>query len=771
MAPATRRQAAGASSVKKAPPARKPRATRQEPPASEDWNFISHETSSREDTNDQENETPDFDMDGRNGDTIIPSRELANVDEAISPLREMAERVGAEVEAFAEQLDQFLDNLPTRNKFDAVLELVDRYKGIVQRTATVLEEHHERAARQQLQKEWQEKANISTQTAAFGTASSSVLGTSTSGKTAEQVKQLRQWQQEADIWELFRIMLELHHNPDARAVQQEKEDQLRALGDVHRFTPEKDIWDRFLVENDLAKERSMVKRWLEQTADHQESDISGIMEELEKKAGVGKGLWTTGLMHTRAKIKGEKRLRPWPNTPGAALPHITRADDSAPLITQLDPDATSRQGRTTEKKDAFHERAMWIACWEMLRRGQSWQEISDWCKTREEGWRALSMGRVDPSEALSTSTWRNMCYLASLPSGGSSNDFEAAVYGLLGGNVAPAQKVSRTVDENLYVYYSAALLRQFDLYLEMHYPDRAPKKTRPSADLAKEPDAQIVELIMQLRKRPTTGREAISPMKIIQSYLLANDVGSLIHTLGFAIAYTTRQRGEADKMILDLQPFWQEKSNQPEEEVALDPQTLRIATHMGIMIRQLAGEMAKKENKEREAEENVYVAYIQALRAAGKRELIPLYVSKLHASRYIVTMAEILEDITSEKEQDVMLRLMRQYELDIIRILNEHSQFLMDRYMATTLEPHARRPAKILEKVNDNLLYPGQRIIHGFFPEVPTEGDEAIVRSLRWFSLVEGYWQDTFAALSFALRKCLGMFRPTNCVMSTANQI
>lgn len=761
MAPATRRQTAGASSVKKAPPARKPRATRQAPPASEDWNFISRGGSSREDTNDQENHTPDFDMDGRNGGTIEPTRELPDVNEAVRPLREMAERVGAEVESFAETLDQFLDNLPTRNKFDAVLELADQFKGYAQHVATRLKEQHESAARRERQKEWEQKANISTQTTAFGAASSTTFGTTTTGKTAEQVRQMRQWQQEADIWELFRIMLEQHHNPDLRSIQQEKEDKLRSLGDVHRFTPEKDIWERFLVEDDLAKERSVVKRWLEQTAEHQESDIPGIMEELEKKGGVSKGLWTNGWVHTRVKIKGEKRLRTWPNNPGAALPQITRADDGALLVTNLDPDSPLRQGRNTEKKDAFAEKAIWIACWEMLRRGQSWEDISKWCKEREEGWRALSMGNVEPSEAHSLATWRNMCYAASTQNAGLANPYEAAVYGLLGGNADAAQKVAKTVDENLHVYYSAALVRQFDLYLEMHYPDRGPKNTRQSADLSKDPDTQIIELIMQLRKKPTTGREAIQPMKIIQSYLLANDVGSLIHTLGFAIAYTARQRGEADAMILDLKPFWEEDRNQPEAEVALSSQTLRIATHMGIMIRLLAGERAKKENHEREAEENVYVAYIQELRAAGKRELIPLYVSRLHASRYIITMAEILGDITSSTEQNMMLKLMRQYELDIIKIINEQLAFLMNSHMATTLEPDVRRSARIFEPADDATFYPGQRIIHGFFSEVLQEGDEAIVRSLRWFSLVEGYWQDTFSALSFALRKCLGRFAST----------
>ena len=48
-----------------------------------------------------------------------------------------------------------------------------------------------------------------------------------------------------------------------------------------------------------------------------------------------------------------------------------------------------------------------------------------------------------------------MCYLAS-QSG--SADYEAAVYGILGGSVKAVENVCKTIDDHLYAYYSAYAL-------------------------------------------------------------------------------------------------------------------------------------------------------------------------------------------------------------------------------------------------------------------------------------------------------------------------
>lgn len=738
MPPVTRKVAANASGVGKKAPARKPRPTRPRD-TSDSWGLLEA---------DDRVPTPDF---ATLGDDIVATREPTDLDEAMNPLREMAERVGREVETFAERLDEFLDHLPADSKFDAVLGLVEEFKHISKDAAFKLEESNQRERAEQLRKEWSEQAKLSTNANTFSASTVNKFSSQTGQKSAK-IKEWRQCKQEADLWELFDIVLRLHHNPDRRAIQQAKEEELAKLGRPHRYTSENEIWEHFLLNDDLARERSLVKRWLEDSVEHQQSDLPGILEELESRSSQRKGLWSSGWLNTREKIKGEKRLRSWPTSPGVPLPQIRNQDNTELLVTTLDPDARSRQGRTLEKDDIYFERAIWIACWEMLRRGKSWAYVSEWSEARKEGWRAMSIGKgSELGQNASNAAWRKMCFLAS--QSGCSNEYEAAVYGLLGGSFKAVDKICRTVDDTLYAYYNASLLRQFDQYLATNFPDRAPFSRRVNEDALQNPEEAIVSQIKKLRQNPTTSTESIQPMKIIQSYLLANDVGSFVHTLGYSIAYLDSQIDTPTKMIVPLDHFWAENGNMPEQEVALDPRALRVANHMAILLRVLSEEQMDKDA--RDAEENVIVAYIQTLRAARKRDLVPLYASRLTQARSTLTMSHVLQDVTEYGEQEELLKLLVQYQLDSVQIINEQLSFVLEQNVGESIET----PLRMLEYNTTPISYPGQCIVNGFYNVDPSEEDDAVVRSLRWFTIIEGHWEETFSALSLALRKCLGTLK------------
>lgn len=761
MAPVTRRsqQNNGAKLVKKAP-ARKSRAGSNTGREKESVDNLSFGLP----TNGHNNE----ERSTQNGDDREEVMQLARVEveDALSPLREMAEKVGREVETFAEDLDKFLDQLPRRNKFEAVLDLVDNFKAVAQDAAAALEESHRKEKAQQLREEWRNETGLSPISNHFSSTGDTRKQPMTDLKAA-QVKELRDWQQEADIWDLLRTVLEMHHNPDKQATQQEKERSLAELGRPHRYTSEEQLYSRFLIENDLARERAKIKTWLEQAVDHQHSDLPNIVEELETKAGRGRGLWSHGWMHTREKIKHEKRLRPWPNSVNDPTPNIKRTDNNEQLVARLDPDSVSRQGRVLEKPDEFFERAMWIACWEMLRRGRSWEEISEWCEQRKEGWRAVAIGKAaDSSKVHSNASWRKMCLLASRT--GCTSDYEAAVYGLLGGNVAAMQRVCHTVDEQLYAYYSAALTRQFDQYLSNNFPERTPYQRRIAIDDdLQNPQEAIFGLITKLRSQSETGAESGRPMKLVQSYLLANEPDSLIHTLGHALSNADKLAGKAgDKgMIIHLGQM----NDLPESEAAIDPHVLRIAAHISIILNVLSSKML--EGDERDAEENVLVAYIQTLRAARKRDLIPVYASRLQVARYVVAYSRVMQDITESREQEQTLSLLEHYGLDITMILKEQLAFLLDKLIKSS--PTPAQPLKMLESTEISPLYPGQRIIEDFLPADFADEDEAIVRSLKWFYIMHGRWNETFQALSLALRKCLSkyIFSKRACISALTSQL
>lgn len=656
---------------------------------------------------------------------------------------------------FAQQLDEFLMDLPTHGeKFAAVQKLTMDFKWFAQDVVVQEKKRYEKERAQQLRKEWSERAQLSSSANA---SSARQFGASHSGALAarkfEEVKDLRQHEQEMDIWELFRLMLEIEkmqiYTPGDW--QQKKCDKYAVLDEPHRYISEAKIWERFLVDDDLARERSALKKWLEQTADHQDNDLEGIMEELEAKSGAGKGLWTQGWMHTREKIKGEKRIRSWPSGSQSVQPQIKITAGNDMLVTQLDPDAPSRQHHALEKPDKYYEKAMWVAIWEMLRRGKSRKAIQDWCEQRNEGWRsAILSSSPEETDAASTFAWRRMCHLAS--ESDCSNEYEAAVYGLLGGNMAAAQKVCRTIDDHLWVYYSVMLVRQFDAYIQQNFPNKftyiAGSYTLSNdirdSDKAKE---EIDALIAQLRQGRTK-EESLRPLKIIQGYLMAKEVESMIETVGMAVSDLDAMRGEAEQTIVRLRPA--PDSLLPEAHIVTDANALRIVTHMFIILRSMDSQYGVDASL---AAENVVAAYIQALRAAGKRDVTPLYATQISRPRQDLTLASVLQDISQVKEQQHMLDLLGKYDLNVIAILISQLRMALDVNLGEAQT--VKNPLKILEDCDVSNIHPGQRITEDFFLEDLDGSDLAIVRSLQWFQLLQGHWDITFSCLSLALRKCL----------------
>jgi nuclear pore complex protein Nup107 len=743
MPPVTRRAQSGG--IAKKPATRKQRApvTRN---TSSSWDWV--------DPNDAE-------VEPEPGDDVRESVEIndaasdqsaSDVEEAVRPLREMADRVGREVENFAIEFDKFLGTLPRRHdRYDAAKDIVRLFRMIAEEAVDGLKKTAEKESREQLRREWADGAKLS---ALDGTrAAQSSFGGVVRSMKAEKVKELRQWQQEADIWQLFYLVLNFWYNRDAR--REENQTLLRESAVPHRYTPEKTLWQRFLLENEIAREYSMYKEWLESTADHQESDLNGIVQELEARSGAGSGLWAKGWLHTREAIKGEKRKRTWPSPGDSVQPQLRSASGTDILITTLDPDAPTRQDRALEPQDKYFEQAIWIACWEMMRRGKPWDEVKEWCEERSEGWRAAILApTAEGDDSLCNAAWRKMCYLAS--ESGCSSDYEAAVYGLLGGNVKAVQKVCRTVDDHLFAHYSCTLVRQFDLYLQKCYPARVPSfagrhQGRAEDVLDSEEKAQqiISSFIVQLRSGATTSDEAVQPMKLLESYLLANEVESLTQSVGTACSDLDQLNpGSASAINLVRPP---QPSMLAEAAVALDKQTLRIVAHMYLVLTSIDKEPQPEEYID--AEENVLIAYIQALRAAGKRDHTVLYASRLREGRAVIAMARVFEDISNAREQQEMLGLMKEYELDSVEVLDE----LLARLLATTLRPqdNADKPLTILEDCEAGRLYPGRRIIDGFLDEGMDEEDVKILRTLQWFQLLPGHWALTFRALAKVLVGCL----------------
>jgi nuclear pore complex protein Nup107 len=683
----------------------------------------------------------------------------SDVEAAVNPLREMADKVGKEVELFATRLDQFLDELATHeNKYEAARDLVNDLRRIANDAVGQRQKKLQRERAAQLRKEWSEQARLSTlaSTSALSLARSSSIVDMSKDK-AEELAQLRQYQQEVDMWKLFILCLDLEKLPIycPAEYQQVKDKQHAELAEPHAYCSEAEIWKRFLVEDELAKERFMYKSWLEQTADHQENDLDGIVAELEAKSGAGQGLWQKGWMHTREKIKGEKRLRSLPRGSGGVQPHVRGTTTKGLLVTELDPDAPARQQRDLERPDAYFEKAVWITIWEMLRRGKSRKDIREWCEQRNEGWRsALLSSAPEGTDAVSNSTWRKMCYLASQSE--CSNDYEAAVYGLLGGNIKAAQKVCRTVHDHLFAHCATSLVLQFEAYLQHEFPDRVASMTGrlpPLHDIFNsDKAAEDIEALISQLQEGACANEKFKPLKIVEGYLFSRKIESLIYEVGYAASDLDKMRGGDEEMIERHPARGTEESTRHEADIVTDIHALRIVTHMYIIIRAMDKDYAEHVTAGA-PDENVVAAYIQALRAVGLRDAALSYATQISRPRQDLTAAKVLQDVTQPREQRNMLELMKKFDLRLVPIIETQLSLVIRRELGDA-EP-VEKPLRILEDVEVGRLYPGQRIAQDFYPETMTESAVAVVNSLQWFRLLEGHWEVTFSSLSFALRKAL----------------
>lgn len=673
----------------------------------------------------------------------------------------MADRVGREVDHFAETLDRFNDRLRGQDAYDAAYDLTVGYKEFASGMVKKLKKRHDAQRVNEMKNEYGKRI---TQSPIRSSSLSGAPGPVTHNDGDEDMPAetsldtLRQWQAELDTWELFRVMLELRYSPNTKNRQQEKEARLAQLGTPNTYTSDAELWERFTIENDTARERHLVLKWLQGAANHGESDVDAIADELEKKSGRGTGIWFNGWMETRERIKGAKRMRVFSTASSDAL-DVKRTHSNEPLVSSLDPDAPTRQYRVLEKADEYSERALWMTCWEMLRRGHSWSEICQWCAERNQSWRAVSMGASSDSSldiALpgfsAGSLWRRMCY--GLVQQGSLDEYEAAVYGVLSGDLDSARRVCQSWDDYVFAHYNSLLIGQLEEYLQKNFPDKFASglATRfPLFDsLRRHGDQADVArtLIRQLTEQSSTSQESQKPLKLLQSSLIANTLTELCKNLALAISDAAWYQ-TTSTIIAPLRTAAVSPDSQRESVIFNDYDALRIVTHMVLMLREFH-EPLSDSSSDPQALDNIIAAYIQFLRAAGKWESTPLYASRMSPIRGIKSLAQTMTDVQDIQEKMRFTKLISVYGMDPVAVLVEQAKYLMEEVLPSRSTGLAN--LKIIESTNEE-IYPGQRVKLDFVAE--GQGGEGIADHLAVFYYMEGHWDICFETLAYACRKLL----------------
>lgn len=346
-----------------------------------------------------------------------------------------------------------------KSKHDATIKVLGEFRDLAKRNVQDLESLDPTAGPGQLAESKKKEIRRVAQRSDPRDEPISFGRSSRSAPSSESAQELRDWQAELATWELVRVVYDLHVlKPGADPVG-DKRAKLAKAGGVDPLCSKSEVWERFIIGDDEAREKKAVLQWLQQTAKNSENNVDLILEQWAKESRKDIDTYASGWLETKGTIKQAKRAQGITGPlPADTLVH--GRDTTEPLVTRLDPDAQTRQKGALERRDVYYEHALWMVAYEMLRRGEPMKKINDWFKDRNQGYRAFMLGasgedRPAGSPNLATPDFgylhRRTTYLAAKSS---SYPYEAAALGLVSGNFQAVQAISSSWDDHLYSHYT-----------------------------------------------------------------------------------------------------------------------------------------------------------------------------------------------------------------------------------------------------------------------------------------------------------------------------
>ncbi|KAK2002863.1 hypothetical protein LX36DRAFT_707547 [Colletotrichum falcatum] len=575
--------------------------------------------------------------------------------------------------------------------------------------------------------------------------------------SAASIEEIRRWEQEKQTWDLIRRLIPLRY-PAPKATGKQAPSVVEKSGEGDN------IWHAFLANDQLAVERKTILEWLQQNA-RTGPDLDDLVRELQQNADRG-DIIAHGWIHTRSAIKLQKSVIGSIRPLDVQFPEVSRSlvnSDKAPLVAELDPDSVTRQSRKLEPQDEYFERAIWVGCFQLLRRGSSLEDMREWCLERTEVWRAVSMSALplatkhgeessveDPS---ALALWRRICFAAARHGG--TDDIERAVYGVLSGDIPSVQKVCRTWDDFMFMHYNALLRTQFDTFVLGQCPPEVSTSLRSSfaafdaVQFHGDPSTLEQRLVHSLETNPQTGQEALEPVKTLQAAIITKELEKHFYEQGVAITLKANSKESSALMPDDS---CHDVNVIPEKFADFEnPGRLRLAVHALIIFGTLdklvdsppdSATMSWRSDR-REIQENTITLYISLLRLSGLEELIPLYCSRIRDQRALQVLSTNLLHITDNEGRLVQLSLIRKAGLDVLEFVKYQPASL---FRCLDVDAGKTQAFQILDSGPPSLKY-GRSIRTDFFGEDPDtidSIDERLIRSMEWLLLVDEAWPHVF---------------------------
>ena len=651
----------------------------------------------------------------------------------LEPLQQTADRVSRQVEEFAKSLDKFNATRPPTNEtlWKDAGKLLEKFKNIALERC--------------------KQATSSPKSSRTSSRSRQSLG---DGKN-----EIQQVQLEADLWSLMASLISCS---TPLAQKEASMSQQTAFEGLHRYSTNLDVWGAFISSDLFARECQDILEWLMHIAGSPSNpSIDDQIAEAAQKAQRGEGIWSAGWLFTKMAIKSQKRSRSWskpldPHIPGTKAGHLRRTDNRH-LVTQLDPDARSREDGVPESPDEYHEKAAWQACWETLRRDMTLDQCRSYWSERKELWRAAAVCGVYPDhEKQNEFPWFRIINIASnlgwfetckhLAQDGIMGDpYESAVYGLLSGTTTAPSRVCKTIDDSLFVHFNSLLIQRYHEFVLIHQQNiqdhTQTSYVTPSANYK-----VIQKYLTYAQTDDRTKLESRAPHKAIEAAILSKDFDKFFVRQGQALSQLSHPDGEYADLVLQDQDS---AINESAQSTARNPDSLRMIVHLQLVLHAL-GYLHLAHEKYLETVENNITAYIGWLRSEGKFALVPLYASKLSPARAARTLGTVAQDIVDLGERNLQVSLMKQYGIPVPDVLDAQFQLANARSLSILMyEGASLKPISITQYVG-----PGKtrniKVRKGFIGEKVDQEEEHAIRSLEWFGYTNKHrWgQACFAAAS-----------------------
>ncbi|KIV88343.1 hypothetical protein, variant [Exophiala mesophila] len=621
----------------------------------------------------------------------------SSAQDILRPLQDTADRVSRQVEEFAKTLDLFVAD---RDPSDQTLW----------NDAFALLENYSNIALNRLKRTASHESDV----------------------------QVQKIQLECDLWILIRNLL-LTNSPDL--MREASAAQGSRLGDLHRYSKNADIWEAFLDSDILAQDYECILSWLQEREVTTAPPLEEVVRLLSPRSNSSEGVWSAGPLYTQTAIKRQKRSRLTsepldPSLPSLKNDHV-RGDGRA-LVTQLDPDAPTRQSASLQEQDENHEQTAWRTYWEMLRRGQKPSSVAEWWAERKESWRHAALNVGGPATPnLVDSPWQRIYGIASNPEWldvcerlsreGSLDKYQRAVYGILVGNLSSSTAVSETIDDQLFSIFNAYLIERYAAYWS------AFKRRVSGSELLEYHPPQFADKALKtFSRKALSNEEARQPHKFLQLAAVTKDFNTFLLEMGVAAAHTAQTSDVGVRLI--------DESTAEGSEIARinaqDPDTIRIVAHLQLALQCLGLLDPSFAQNQYEMENNI-VNYIGWLETQGKYSLIPLYVSKLSADRGEHVLATILVNVTDDAERRQQVRLINQFNINISAVaygvFTLANMDALQRLRSGGGPPTAPRIVEQGGASKTAML----KIRSGLMEGEITEEDERAIQSVEWFRHTE----------------------------------